>query len=83
MRYDGGNTYFEIGEAKRRRGALEKGRQGGIIGHWDSIPSLLLFRSKRSRYITLFKFITIFCGIDHSLYNIFHIHMECEEYFTK
>jgi hypothetical protein len=33
--------------------------------------------------ITLFRSITVFCGIDNIQWNILYIHIECGEYFVE
>ena len=33
--------------------------------------------------ITLFRFITMLCGIDNIIQNIPHIQSKCEEYYVK
>ena len=47
------------------------------------IRELCILDPKLNPFITLFRAITVFCGIDNILWNISHILSKCEEYSTR
>jgi hypothetical protein len=53
------------------------------IPHLNSLNFHLGLHQQCSAIITLFRFITVLCGIDSTLPNILHIQTECEECFVE
>ena len=50
---------------------------------WVHIQELCILDPKLNPLITLFRVITMFCGTNSILRNIFHILSECEEYSAE